>query len=296
MAEFKIIHNNKDYILVGLLPSKLHAQNFVNHIKRTISPTLDLLINENVNGKYAVLISTNDTAITSAVKVELLKFMQSPGDLKYTKSSWEGKSSSFKNQRQIFTSYDLFSKIKLKSITTILEVICIVVYLLMFVDKGAVLNILAIFKGEVNYVNPLFYVKLITPIFLHFSILHIAFNLVMFEAFARKLETILGSIRLLILILVFAIVSNYLQLLFMDDYSVFGGMSGVVYGLIAYSAMLATRERFLYRLNFPKGLLVISCIFIGFGFFLNGIANLCHLGGVLIGIALGLVDRDKLKL
>ena len=51
MAEFKIIHNNKEYSLVGLLPSMLHAQNFVNHIKVNISPTLDLFINENVNGK-----------------------------------------------------------------------------------------------------------------------------------------------------------------------------------------------------------------------------------------------------
>ena len=296
MAEFKIIHNNKEYSLVGLLPSMLHAQNFVNHIKVNISPTLDLFINENVNGKCGVFIATTDSNLISTLKIELIKFMQKPGDLKYTKNSWEGKSSAFKTQRQIFTSYDFFSKIKLKSITSIFEILCIIVYLCMFVDENTMIGLLAIFKSEVNYFNPLFYIKLITPVFLHFSILHIAFNLVMFEAFARKLEDILGNIRLLCLILIFAIVSNYLQLLFMDSYSVFGGMSGVVYGLIAYSAMLATRERFLYRLNFPKGSLVISAIFIVFGFFLNSIANLCHLGGMLIGIAIGLFDRDKLKL
>jgi GlpG protein len=75
--------------------------------------------------------------------------------------------------------------------------------------------------------------RLVTPIFLHFGLLHILFNMYWLYELGSMIERRIGSILYLLLILAIAVPSNYLQ--FVATGPAFGGMSGVVFGLFGYA-------------------------------------------------------------
>lgn len=136
------------------------------------------------------------------------------------------------------------------------------------------------------------YWRLITPAFLHFGWLHIVFNSLWLWELGAKVERVMGSFNMLGLFLVIALVSNTTQYLFGGP-GIFGGMSGVVYGLLGFSwlgAQIQPRWAFQPRpgiMLFMVGWLVICVLgvveVLGFG----AIANAAHIGGLLSGAALG---------
>lgn len=129
--------------------------------------------------------------------------------------------------------------------------------------------------------------RLITPVFLHFDVMHIAFNMVLLWVFGRQLELQEKSPAFLILILLFAIIPNVGQSLFVGIH--FGGMSGVVYGLLGY-CWLYNRLSLKSVFVFPNAImgLAVSWLVLGFtGVFdkvFSPTANIAHLGGLLAGL------------
>ncbi|MFH1302347.1 MAG: rhomboid family intramembrane serine protease, partial [Planctomycetota bacterium] len=84
--------------------------------------------------------------------------------------------------------------------------------------------------------------RLVTPIFIHFSIFHILFNCMMAYQLGGAIEMNRGSMRLALLVLVTAIPSNLAQFYwggpgFSMGGPGFGGLSGVVYGMFGYMWM-----------------------------------------------------------
>ena len=74
--------------------------------------------------------------------------------------------------------------------------------------------------------------RLLTPIFIHFGFIHLLFNLLWLKDLGAMIER-LGSPRLFLsLVVVIGIVSNVGQYLIYGPF--FGGMSGVVYGLLGF--------------------------------------------------------------
>lgn len=128
----------------------------------------------------------------------------------------------------------------------------------------------------------------ISPIFLHFSIEHLIFNCLSFWYLGSILERKLPMVWYVGLIVLIALVSNYSQLWISGP--LFGGLSGVVYGLIGFAACF----QFLYRsLMIPNGLfyLAIGWIVLGFTPFfaavgLGNMANTAHVSGLLCGAIL----------
>lgn len=78
--------------------------------------------------------------------------------------------------------------------------------------------------------------RLITPIFLHFSIWHIVFNMMMFYWLGSRIEHRYGAWRMALMMLVIAVLSNVAQYQIEGSRS-FGGLSGVVYGLFGFTWM-----------------------------------------------------------
>lgn len=68
--------------------------------------------------------------------------------------------------------------------------------------------------------------------FLHFSLLHILFNLMWWWYLGGQMEKRLGTSKLLVLTIVSAVFSGWGQSLFSG--ANFGGLSGVVYALMGY--------------------------------------------------------------
>lgn len=78
------------------------------------------------------------------------------------------------------------------------------------------------------------YWRLLTPAFLHFGIAHLIFNSLWVWEVGRKLERLMGSLIWLTFAVFVSVVSNIGQYL-INGYPLFGGLSGLVYGLIAFA-------------------------------------------------------------
>ena len=129
--------------------------------------------------------------------------------------------------------------------------------------------------------------RLITPDFLHFSWSHLIFNSVMMWFLGSQIEWMDGRGRLLILVGATSVVSNGFQYLVSGP--LFGGLSGVVYGALAY-CWLSQRRR--PRFQFPPALVTFALLWMVIGYTplpemigVGRMANEAHLGGFLAGLA-----------
>ena len=133
--------------------------------------------------------------------------------------------------------------------------------------------------------------RLITPDFLHFSWTHIIFNSVLLWFLGSQVEWMDGRARLVTLFVVTSLTSNGLQ--FAVSGPLFGGLSGVVYGILGY-CWLSQRRR--PRFQFPPALVTFLLLWMVIGFTpipevigLGRMANEAHLGGFVGGLALAAV-------
>ena len=128
--------------------------------------------------------------------------------------------------------------------------------------------------------------RLVTPIFIHFGILHILFNMLWLRDLGVSIEFRLGSLKFLLMVLAIAILSNTVQYFYRGPS--FGGMSGVVFGLFGYIWM---RSKFDPESGFflhPNTVfLMIGWFFICMTGYVGSIANMAHGVGLGVGMILG---------
>jgi membrane associated rhomboid family serine protease len=74
--------------------------------------------------------------------------------------------------------------------------------------------------------------RLLTPIFIHFNLMHIVFNMLMLRDMGSLVESRQGPKVLILLVVTIGIGSNLGQYFYNGPE--FGGMSGVLYGLLGY--------------------------------------------------------------
>ena len=141
--------------------------------------------------------------------------------------------------------------------------------------------------------------RAITPIFLHLGMLHLAMNMFVLVSFGKMVERWLGTPRYALFILLLAVGPNLLQGLspeWMEGSPFFGGMSGVLYGFFGYVWVRSSMNPTLgVSIPFPIAVIFVGLIVLG----LSGVfpdwqlAHLCHLGGLLIGSAMGFASEQR---
>jgi len=133
------------------------------------------------------------------------------------------------------------------------------------------------------------YWRLITPIFLHFGWLHIIFNMMGMLDLGTVVERQMGFWRYLLLVLALAIVSNCGQYIFSGP--VFGGMSGVLYGLFGYAWMRGKHDPASGLTLFPQTVSMMMIWFFACLFqLIPHVANAAHGVGLALGMACGFVS------
>jgi GlpG protein len=150
--------------------------------------------------------------------------------------------------------------------------------------------------------------RLVTPIFLHFSMMHIAGNMMWLFYLGNMIESRRGALRFSLLVLVIAVLSNVGQfylghaMLSQGHLSfrlspAFGGMSGVVFGLFGYVWM---KMRFDPNLGMALNPQSFFLTLMWFAFCFTGlagpIANAAHAIGLIVGIAIGAAPAAWRKL
>lgn len=127
--------------------------------------------------------------------------------------------------------------------------------------------------------------RLITPMFLHFGLLHLIFNIIWLRDLGGFMQHRFGALYLLVFILTVAAISNLVQYATSGRPN-FGGLSGVNYGLLGFLWMRGKFDRGgFWQLN-PQIVQWMIAWFV-LCFFLPNIANGAHAAGLLFGMASG---------
>ena len=156
-----------------------------------------------------------------------------------------------------------------------------------FISKYVNAGLPEILEGEIW--------RLITPIFIHFGLIHILFNSLWMYDLGGVIELRQGSPRLGLLIGVIAILSNLAQ--FYWDGPGFGGLSGVVYGLLAYIWVQGKlNPRFGLELHQHIVYMMLIWFFVCWSGLIGNIANMAHTIGLLSGLLLGWIFSPNKKI
>ena len=128
--------------------------------------------------------------------------------------------------------------------------------------------------------------RLITPIFLHFGLLHIGFNMLWLWDLGGMIESRQGPVRLGLLVLVAGVAGNLAEYAWSGP--AFGGMSGVVYALLGYAWVQGRfNPRAGLTLHQPVVVMMLIWFVICWLGLVGNIANMAHTVGLASGLLLG---------
>ena len=149
---------------------------------------------------------------------------------------------------------------------------------------------------ETTYIQNNEWWRLITPMFIHFSLTHLVFNCLWIYVLGTKIEQIDGHITFINLVIFSSIISNLAQHFFGGS-SLFGGLSGVIYGLLGY-CMIIELEMKHDRYDLPPALYLFMLVWLTLGFLgilnlfgFGNVANFAHLGGLISGIIFAIIVK-----
>ena len=138
--------------------------------------------------------------------------------------------------------------------------------------------------------------RLITPMLIHFSFAHLAFNCLWLYVLGQKIELYDGHTKFISLVIFSSLVANYTQYIFSES-SLFGGLSGVIYGMFGF-CMIIELETKNERYGLPPAiyLFMLAWMLLGFlgiltMFGFGNIANYAHLGGFIGGLTFAMVTK-----
>ncbi|MCP5077875.1 MAG: rhomboid family intramembrane serine protease GlpG [Psychromonas sp.] len=244
---------------------------------------------------FNYLLTLNDLSQQDKAQLELALFLESPNQKKYLSASWESGNTDTPHSGLAYEHSDLISNFIQHAgwVTHSIFIFCLIIYALSTIGLFQPMqSALAFFISQPFDFSQSW--RFITPAFLHFSALHIVFNLLWWWQLAGVVEKQQGKQRLLLLFLFTAVASNLAQYFLVSPY--FGGLSGVVYGLVGYCWLfgLLNKHSQVHLQNSYFGFLLVWLV-LGFVDVLPmNVANYAHLVGLLAGLLLAFVS-SKLK-
>ena len=142
--------------------------------------------------------------------------------------------------------------------------------------------------------------RLLSPIFMHFSLAHLAFNCLWIYVLGEKIEMVDGKKAFILIVIISSISSNLLQY-YSQGPHLFGGLSGVIYGMLGF-CMIIEMESKNDRYGLPPALYLFMIIWLLLGFMgildlfgFGKVANFAHLGGLVSGVMFAMIYKYFIK-
>jgi GlpG protein len=211
------------------------------------------------------------------------EFVINPNNQKYQTAAWQSGETVKLTPDKFFSAAKTLYDLKQAPFTSSILAICLVIYLLAMVGVSSPYSWLKI-QPIAMLVDTGQWWRLLGPALIHFSVLHIAFNLLWWWSLGKQIEITFGLSSLLML---FVLVSG----------PNFGGLSGVVYALVGCVWWLGWLKPS-WGLSLPKPIVMFLLIWLVVGYldFLPvKMANTAHMAGLICGclFAWFLVTRAK---
>lgn len=211
------------------------------------------------------------------------EFVSNPGDHKYQQAAWQsGESVNLITSSTPFSPRKLLNSLAQVPVTSVVLVLCLVIYLLAAIGIYHPYEWLSIQTlGELAD-NQQWW-RLVGPALIHFSLLHIVFNVLWWWMLGSQIERTFGTVTLLCLFMVSAVLSNVGQLLVSGVN--FGGLSGVVYALVGCVWWLGWL-RPTWGLSLPKPMIGFLLVWLVIGYadiLWVSMANTAHSVGLVCG-------------
>ncbi|BES83142.1 rhomboid protease GlpG [Pectobacterium araliae] len=256
------------------------AQAFVDYMR-----TQQIHLEMRSQGHEAELWLDDETQLRN-VQEALEIFLRDPTNPRYLAASWQTGTMDSGIQYQ---RYSFLQTLKQKAgpLTLSVMVVTIAVFILMQISGYESVMTWLAFPAEGQQAQLW---RWFSHALLHFSLLHILFNLMWWWYLGGPVEKVLGTGKLLVITLVSALVSGWAQSWFSGTY--FGGLSGVVYALMGYVWLRAEREPDGY-LAMPRSLMAFALLWLVAGYFdILGmsIANAAHVAGLIVGLLMAFWD------
>ncbi|MEC7634395.1 MAG: rhomboid family intramembrane serine protease GlpG [Pseudomonadota bacterium] len=220
-------------------------------------------------------------------------FLANPTDPKYQQAAWDnGKNVRLAPSGNGFSMGNIITDAVKAPFTSVVFILCVAVYLLsLFGLFAPIAQHLLMQPFSILSQNHEWW-RLLGPAFIHFSALHIIFNLLWWGMLGAKIERTLGMSMLLIVFLVSATISNAAQALFSDPVQgnlfLFGGLSGVVYAVMGFVWWLGWL-RPSWGLSLPNSIVGFMLVWLVLGYadilWVN-MANAAHTAGLISGCLL----------
>lgn len=239
-------------------------------------------------GQFALWLTDSQNQVD--VEAELKRFLAEPLHPRYQAASWE-----MAETRQNHFSYQtpsFLSMLKAKAgpVTLGLMLICVVIFLLQQVGFGQAIFAALHFPAVDGQQWQLW--RWLSHAVLHFSAMHIAFNILWWWQLGGDIEKRLGGVKLLQIFVVSSALSGAGQ--YWIEGANFGGLSGVVYALVGYLWVIGSKSPQL-GLSIQKPIVGFMLVWLVLGYVqpFMAIANTAHLAGLVSGVALALLDSAK---
>ncbi|PKG97835.1 rhomboid family intramembrane serine protease GlpG [Paraglaciecola sp. MB-3u-78] len=241
---------------------------------------------------HAVMLLESSDQIKAKQLAE--EFVLNPNNAKYQTAAWQSGETVKLIPDKSFSAAKTLYDLKQAPFTSSILVICLVIYLLAMVGVSSPYSWLKIQPFTMLLETGQLW-RLLGPALVHFSVLHIAFNLLWWWTLGKQIEKTFGLSSLLMLFIFSAAASNVAQLLVSGPN--FGGLSGVVYALVGCVWWLGWLKPS-WGLSLPKPIVGFLLVWLVVGYLdilpVN-MANTAHTVGLICGclFAWFLVARAK---
>lgn len=254
----------------------------------------DVVINSeerNTNNEFIVVLQHAEHVDNAKIIVE--DFLANPTNPKYQQAAWDcGKKVKLSSTSSTFSFNTVISNAIKAPFTSVVFLLCALVYGLSLLGLFSPIAQQLLMQPFSTLAQNHEWWRLLGPAFIHFSVLHIVFNLLWWCMLGAKIERTLGVSMLLLVFVVSAVVSNAAQALFstpvQGDLFLFGGLSGVVYAVMGFVWWLGWL-RPTWGLSLPNSIVGFMLVWLVLGYadilWVN-MANAAHTAGLVCGCIL----------
>jgi GlpG protein len=275
--------------LIGHLQNESSAKTLADYL---VSLDIRNLIEPDAEG-WAIWVYSEDQI--EAGRQALSNYLHNPGDSKFLNARQSAAAVEERKRREkakfderVRTPDRIWVSSTIGPVTLTLIVVSVAVTLLgnlnPALNYALYLSLPLVRQGEIW--------RLITPIFIHFNIMHILFNMWVLRDFGSLIEMRQSSKTLILLVVTIGIGSNLGQYFYHGPE--FGGMSGVLYGLLGYIWLRGQSDPASGLHLAPMTLaMMLVWFFLCLMDIIPGAANACHAVGLVMGMMIGAIPLAR---